>query len=187
MKEEDNILRILKETKQSLENEDFSKIKSLSNQTINKASLTQDPDNIIVAVVVYSLNKIFGREDYKKIKGWKKLYNITKKCLDASIEDIQKGNIKKFRKDFEKIREAITEVSEELKNYIQEVFRKASINKASKLYEHGISMERTASLLGVTMYELASYTGSKKEISDAPEGETMNVKKRIKLAENFFE
>jgi len=187
MKEKDNILRILRETKQALKDEDFSKIKSLSNQTINTASLTQDPDNIIVAVVVYSLNKIFGREDYKNVKGWKKLYNITDKALDDSIEDIEKGKIKKFRKDFEKIRKAITEVSGELKKYIKDVFRKASINKASRLYEHGISMERTASLLGVTMYELANYAGSKKEISDIPESETMNAKKRIKLTEKFFE
>lgn len=186
MKEKDNILRILKETQQALKDEDFIKIKNLSNQIINTASLTQDPDNIVVAVVVYSLNKIFGRENYKDMKGWKKLYSTTEKSLELSIKDIQEGNIKKFRKDFEKIRKAITQVSGELKSYIEDVFRKASINKASKLYEHGISMERTASLLGITMYELASYTGSKKEISDASEGETMNAKKRIKLVEDFF-
>ena len=75
MKETDNILRILKETKEAFEKNDSAKIKSLSNQTTNTASLTRDPDNIAVAVIVYSLGKIIEREDYKNLPGWKKFYN----------------------------------------------------------------------------------------------------------------
>ena len=52
MKEHDNILRILEETHKAIEAEDFAEVKNLSDQTINTASLTQDPDNIAVAVIV---------------------------------------------------------------------------------------------------------------------------------------
>ena len=82
MKEIDNILRILKETKIAIETENYSGIKNLSNQTINTASLTQDPDNINVAVVVYSLNKIFEREHYRNYSDWKKL----SKTIISSLE-----------------------------------------------------------------------------------------------------
>jgi hypothetical protein len=86
-----------------------------------------------------------------------------------------------------KIRKTVSQLSGKLKIYIQDVFRKAEINKASKIYEHGISMEQTASLLGVTLFELASYAGQKPEISDATFNKTVDVKKRIKTAMEMFQ
>lgn len=183
MKEEENILRILKETRQSLEEENYSNLKNLSNQTINTASLTQDMDNIIVAVVIYSLSKVLLRNG-EKISDKKRFIKKLDQYLLYSIEDIEKGDEKKFRKDFEKIRKELMQVSGKMKSYIEDVFRKASINKASKIYEHGISMERTASLLGVTMYELAGYTGQKEDVST--KGKELNIKKRVELARKFF-
>jgi hypothetical protein len=84
------------------------------------------------------------------------------------------------------MRNALKNISGKLNEYIRDVFRKASINKASRIYEHGISMEKTAKLLGITMYELASYAGQRKEISEAPLGKTLGVKERIKLSEEMF-
>ena len=185
MKEIDNILRILEETKMAIDTGSYSKIKNLSNQTINIASLTQDPDNINVAVIVYSLDKIFEREHYKKYPDWKKIGKTIISSLECSIEDLEKNDLKEFRKDFENIRTCIKKSSGKLKEYIQEVFRKAKINKASRIYEHGISMEQTAKLLDITMFELADYVG-KTGISDVPESKTLDAKSRIKLAEGFF-
>ena len=91
-----------------------------------------------------------------------------------------------FRNDFKMIRGSIENLSGKLKRYIKEVLRNAEINKASRLYEHGISMEQTASLLGVTLYELADYVG-RTGIPDAPENKTMNTKERIKLAMGMFQ
>ncbi len=186
MREVKNILRILEETKKAINKEDYSEIKNLSNQTINTASLTQDPDNIAVAVIVYSLSKILEREKYRGLEGWKKFNTSINISLNKSIEDIKENNPKKFRKDFENIRKTIEKLSGKLKEYIQEVFRKAQINKASRIYEHGISLEQTAKILGITMYELADYVGTK-DISNEPESKTMNIKRRIKFAEEFFE
>lgn len=186
MKERDNILRILNETKKAIEKEDYAEIKNLSGQTINIASLTQDPDNIVVSVIIYSLSKILENPKNRELKGWKNFYKTMKESLDHSIKDIKSNNLKDFRKDFEKIRKNIRILSGKLKDYIKEVFRKAEINKASKIYEHGISMEQTAKLLGITMFELANYAGTK-NIPDIPENKTMNPKSRIKLAESMFE
>lgn len=185
MKESDNVLRILEETKVAIEKDDPAEIKELSNQTINTAAYTQDSDNILVAVVVYSLSKILERENYKKYPDWNNFYKIMINSLNSSIEDIKKKDEKKFRHDFKTIRRAIGKLSGKFKDYIREVFRKALINKASRIYEHGISMEQTAKLLGITQYELADYAG-KTGISDVPESQTMNVKQRIKLAKEFF-
>ncbi|MBD3247150.1 hypothetical protein GF378_00840 [Candidatus Pacearchaeota archaeon] len=186
MKESDNVLRILEETRKAIERDDPAEIMSLSNQTTNTASLTQDPDNIAVAVIVYSIGKILERENYKKLKGWNSFYKITIDSLERAVEDIKKKDDKKFRKDIETIRKAINKISGKLRKYIQEVFRNAQINKASRIYAHGVSMAQTAKLLGITMFELADYAG-KTGISDVPSTTTMNAEKRIKLAMDMFE
>jgi len=72
-----------------------------------------------------------------------------------------------------------------LKIYIKDVFRKAQINKASRIYEHGISMEKTAKILGISVWELSEYVG-KTRIDDINLGITTPIRKRIKLAEEVF-
>jgi hypothetical protein len=185
MQEKENILRILKETKEAITRGDAITIKSLSNQTINTSSLAQDPDNIAVAVIVYSLGKILERQQYQEFRGWKEFYNVIIDYLNHSIKDLETGNDKNIGRDFEIITKEIEKLSGKLKKYIQDVFWKARINKASKIYEHGISMEQTAKLLGITLYELASYAGQAR-IEDVPLENTMDVRKRIKTAMEMF-
>jgi len=186
MQERENILRIFNETKKAVSEGDSAKIKRLSNQTTNTASLTHDPDNIAAAVVIYSLSKIIEREDYKKLPGWNKFHKTYTGAIDKIIDSIKRKDDLAYRKNIELIRNALNAISGKLKEYIQEVFRRASINKASRIYEHGISMEKTAKLLGVTLFELAEYAGRGKH-ADAPEARTVDVLSRIKIAEEIFE
>lgn len=186
MEERDNILRIFEETKKALAKGDSATIKSLSNQTINTASLTHDPGNIAVAVVIYSLSKILEREDYRSLPGWDKFYKEYLSCIDNVIIALKKKDDEKAREFLIKLRTEIGKISGRLKEDITEVFRRASINKASRIYEHGISMERTAKLLGINMYELAEYAGGNKNITDVPESKTISAKERIKIAMEMF-
>jgi type I site-specific restriction-modification system R (restriction) subunit len=186
MYERENILKIFKEVKNSLEKGDSAKIKSLSDHTTNSAALTLDPDNIAAAVVVYSLSKILERDSYKKLAGWNSFYKTYVKNIDRIIKAIEEKDDLSYRKSIEEIINAVEMISGNLKENIKDVFRKASINKASKLYEHGISMEKTAKLLNVSLIELASYAGEK-EIYDVPESKTVPIKERLKIAFSFFD
>ncbi len=186
MKEVENILRIFEETKTAIKEENIPKLKELSNQTIHTASVTQDPDNILVAVVVYSLSKIIEREEYKRYSGWKEFYKTLLYNIDKTIASLKKNNEEAIKKNLKNIRSAVGKLSGKLKKYIQDVFWKAKINKASKIYEHGVSMEKTASLLGITMFDLAEYVGQKEEISEIPLIKTADVKSRIKTAVEMF-
>lgn len=185
MQEKENVLRIFEETKEAIQRNDAVKIKALSNQTINTASLTQDPDNIAVAIIVYSLSKILERENYRQLPGWNNFYKIYVNSINRIINGLKKKNEEEVRSNLKLIRQAMGKLSGKLKIYIQDVFRKAKINKASKIYEHGISMGKTASLLGITMFELANYAGQT-DIPDVPESKTLGVKSRIKLAMDIF-
>ncbi len=185
MQEKENILRILKETKVAVEKGDCTKIKDLSNQTTNTASLTHDPDNIAVAVIIYSLSKIVERKDYQKLPGWNNFFKTYINAIDKTISAIEKNDEKAVDQNLNLITKAIGKLSGKLKQYISDVFRKARINKASKIYEHGISMEKTAELLGITLFELASYAGQKDLPPPVPEKAT-DVRSRIKLAMEMF-
>ena len=186
MQERGNVLRIFQETKKAVEIGDSAKIKNLGNQTNNTAALTQDPDNIAAAVIVYSLSKIIERQDYKKLPGWNKFYGIYMGAIDGIIGALKRDDDAAYDKNISVIRIAIEHLSGKLRIYIQDVFRKADINRASKLYEHGLSMEKTASLLGISLFELADYAGSK-GLADAPQIKTVDVKARIKMAMEMFE
>ena len=185
MKGSENILRILQETKLLVEKNNSFELKSLSDKTIRSATISQDADNIIVAVLVYSLGKVMEREHYKKMEGWNEFYNAVIKNLNLAIRSLKMGNIKNTRVYLGRIRNSLNKISGDLGRYIKDVFRKAEINKAFKLYEHGLSSEQTAELLGVSLWDLASYIGQS-NIGDAKISISMPVKKRIKIAEDIF-
>jgi len=186
MQEKENILKILEGTKASIQKGDAATIKNLSNQTTNTAALTHDPDNIAIAVIIYSISKLFERQDYHLLPGWQEFNNKISKCIDNAINSIKNNDEANIKANVNCLRTSLTKVSGSLKKHIQDVFRKASINKASKIYEHGISMEKTASLLGITMFELASYAGQREQFSEIPTLKGIDVKSRINLAMEMF-
>lgn len=185
MKEREHVLKILNETKEAFEKGDAIKLKDLSNQTIHASSIDQDPGNVAVAVIVYSLSKIAERKNYQKYSGCDEFCRTIIKLLDKTASALAKSDDTKARSYLTLMRKSIGKLSGKLKGYIQDVFRKAEINKASRIYEHGVSMERTASLLGVTMFDLAEYAG-KTGIPDVPLAKTQGVRARLKVAEEMF-
>ena len=85
------------------------------------------------------------------------------------------------------LQNSISKLSPDTKNYVQEVMHKARINKAAKIHEHGISLAKTAALLGVSQWELSDYASGKKDEELEKEfGEGVSVKRRVKIVEGFF-
>ncbi len=185
VQEKENVLRIFEEAKDAIKKEDSFKLNDLSNQTINTASRTHDPDNIATAVVIYSIGKIIERKKYREYPEWNALYKKIISSIDELILAIKRNSDKDFKKSVDSLRNYINRLSGKLKEYVQDVFRKAQINKASRIYEHGISMEKTANLLGVTMYELALYSGQKESSNDY-KIITIDAQSRIKMALDMF-
>lgn len=185
MKEVENVLRILSETREAFNTGDVSKMKQLSNQTIHTATVAQDGDNVVVAVFVYALGKVLEREQYREMEGWDIFYKALVKNLDIAIESLKANDIHKFRDAIGAIRQSLNRIDKNLGTYIKDVFYKAEINKAFKLYEHGLSSEKTAKLLGVSLWDLAGYIGQS-TVSEAYASETIPVQERIKFAEEIF-
>lgn len=183
MKEKEHIIDVLENVKRALKERDARLLKELSNQTIHAASVYQDPDNIALAVIIYMLSKIIERRRYLN-KDVEELIETYKKCISNSIIALKKNNEVICRTEIRNIVDAVNKFSGSLKEEIKDVLMKAKINKASKIYEHGISMRQTADLLGISVWELAEYAGKKQEKTNLiiSRGE----KERIKIAIDMF-
>lgn len=186
MEEPKHILSILEQTKEAVRKEDNIKLKKLSNQTIHSASIHQDTDCIAIAIIIYSLSKILERTNFKEYPGWNFFFSSFMSHIDKTIMALKEKDDNKFRFELRKIRKEISNLTGNFKKHIQDVFKKAEINKASRIYEHGISMEKTSKLLGISIWELAEYAGQT-GIPDVNLNITLPVKKRIQIAEEIFE
>ena len=176
-----DILDVLIKSLEAVRNEDVKEIKEQSNHIIYDASVYQDKDSILVAVMIYSLSKIIERIEIKE--QIKLVLSKIKEHLQDAINFLKKNDENSFENELKHLSLELTKLDPKLKIHIKEVFEKARINKASRLYEHGISAGRTADLLGISTWELIDYSGG---TGVADKGVTKDVKERIKIARELF-
>ena len=185
MQEHEHVENLLQKAKEAARKDDIAELRNLSDQTIHAAAIHQDTDNVLVAVILYSLSKLIERKESYSEKDFNKYLNYYLKTIEFSRVCISKDDCSLFRNRINEVMK-VPGLSKNLKQSIQDVFRKARINKASKIYEHGISMEATANLLGISLWELAEYSGQVQG-HDMGFNEAIDIKKRIKTAMEFFE
>ena len=170
-----DILLVLNESSKMIEKSDVSGLKELSNHTIHNASIFQDEDSVTVAVIIYTLAKIFEREN-KSDRSIVPLINEIKKNLFDNNYEVYKNNLKRL---YDLIKNRDTKN----KFYIQEVMEKAGVKKSSIIYEHGVSLGQAANILGISQWELMEYIGK----TNIPETfEPLNLKKRLATTRKLF-
>lgn len=182
MEEEVHRTEILAAARKALIDDDAPRLRDLSNQTIHSASYIQDSGSIALAVLVYTLSKLIERNDHRKIKNWPVFVKKLDSWLALAAQAVKKGNQGTYESYLMQARKSLTTVSVSVKPYVQEVLRKASINKASRIYEHGISLGKTAQLLGISPWELTEYASQKHEGGYL----TLSVATRAAMALKFF-
>ena len=135
--------------------------------------------------MIYTLSKLIERRDYERIVNWDDFVRKFNFVIDRTISALKKNDNESYAANMQEARGFLESVSGDLKYYIQEVLRKASINKGSRIYEHGISLGQTAKLLGISEWELLEYTGQSK-IADMKFSDTLEIRKRAKMALEFL-
>jgi hypothetical protein len=164
--------------------EDVSMLFDVSNYCIHTASIYQDSDSITMAVVTYALAKMVSRYKTEKSEDFDKLKSKIIEQIDASRASLEKENYPAYRKGMKGIVSTISAADKDLKLYIEQVIEKAKIKKGSGLYEHGISAERAAKLMGISVWEMMNYIGKTQIIDEAKI--SADVKEKIKLAKQLF-
>lgn len=170
-----DIIRVLDDASKMIERNDVIGLKELSNHTIHNASIFQDQDSVTIAVIIYTLAKIFEREG--------KVDLTIVPMLNTSRRNLFDNNYEVYKENITKLYDLIKKRDGKNKLYIQQVIEKAGVKKSSKIYEHGVSLAQAASILGVSQWELMSYVGH----TQIPEAfEPTNLKKRLSTARKLF-
>jgi len=172
-----DIKDVLAQVLKSLRSDDPTAMLELSNHTIHDASIFQDEDSISFAVLVYALSKTIQRCK-EAVCSYGQFLAPLQRAYDAIIAQ----DIEQYRKCITQLLREIHKSDQKTSIYIQEVLDKARIKKGSKLHEHGISIARTAELLGISQWELASYVG--KTTMQETMGKT--VAERVAFARSLF-
>ena len=69
--------------------------------------------------------------------------------LDNAMRSLEIDNEKDYKKASKSLIQTIDKLDYKLRGYMIKVIEKAKVHKASRLHEHGISVGRTAEILGV--------------------------------------
>lgn len=184
-KERKNIINVLRRARIAIKRNDVPTLKLLSDRTIHSSSIRQDSDYVLIAVAMYALYKIFGREDYRKYEDWKLFYKTVISNLKQARLFLLHKNEGGYERCVKNILKVGSKLESNLKGFIKDVIEMAKISKGSRVYEHGISLGRSAELLGVSEFELLEYAG-KTGISDVKLAYTEDIEKRLKFARGLF-
>lgn len=176
-----DIISVIKETINILKVKDKSDIielKKLSSHTNHISSIFQDEDSISIAILIYSLSKTIERKF-----GVVNFIEISR-FLKSAQTNLSKGDINLYRRDIKSLFKLISRIDSKLKLYIEQVVRQAQVKKGSQIYRHGISLERTAEVLGISQWELMSYIGHT-SMTDMP-SDSVDLRTRLNNARRLF-
>jgi hypothetical protein len=181
----DSILAILDKVINAIESRDTYALSKLSNYTIHNASIFQDEDSLSVAIIIYSLSKILGREreiipadDKTIIKSF--LINLRKMKDDLINKEYQK-----FRAKLSKVYKSINMLDSKTSDYIEQVILKSKIKKGTAMFQHGISLSKVAEVLDISKWDLMEYTGLTSTFDKEMKPEKKAIR-RLKFAKNLF-
>lgn len=185
-KETTHLLEVLAQIQQALEQSDSFALHQLSDQLLHTASIQQHTDILTIAVVTYGLHKLVTKKERIPQREWALFVKKFNGELRKSSEALQDRDTEEFARHLDHAKELIeTSIGKKMAGYVQEILKKASINKATKVYEHGISLSRTAHLLGLSQWDLLEYVGQR-ESRDSPYVATIDEKKRASQTLAFF-
>lgn len=180
-----DILSILTKSYEAIKRKEYYKLKNISDTIIHNTVITQDDSCILLTVLIYSLSKIYERENYREYDDFKILDNTIITELKKALNSVSNDKIMDYEESLRNILNIPTKLTSKLKGHVKEIIENAKINRASRLYEHGVSLGRTAEILGISEFDLMSYAG-KTGISDVSLGVSKKIKDRINFTRGLF-
>lgn len=179
------VINVFTKAAVAVKNRDASLLKDLSDDTLNHAAMQQDDQSISIAVIVYALSKIIDRMQEKELSTQTAILDRIQNRMEKAKLLLDKGNQQQYKEVMKEIFAKINEIDVKFTEYVQEVIEKAKVKKASKMHERGISLGRTAELLGLTQWDLMNYVG-KTMLYDREPVSKVSLKQRMAYAEELF-
>jgi hypothetical protein len=172
-----DILQILSDSIELINRGELFRLRELSDHVIHNASIFQDEDSISIAIIIYAVSKIYEQEDDTEKRF------LADRLSDAR-ESLEKGDFTSYSGQMKSILSEISKKGTATNKYVAEVLERAQIKKATKIYDHGISLAQVADTLGISRWDLLDYVG-KTTIPDSFESLT-DVKDKVRFARKLF-
>ncbi len=150
----EDILKVLGKAVEALESDNHEELRKLSNQTIHDAGIFQEDEPLMIAVMMYALAKVI-----ENCKDQEKHVPEVIPLLKEAYDYLENNDFNGYHASIKKVLRLIELEDEKIGLFTQEVLRKALIKKGSNIHQHGISIARTAEMLGLSQWELQEYIG----------------------------
>ncbi len=180
-----DILHVLQDSLKAIQEKDALKLREVSDHVIHDCTVSQESEVVSVAVIIYSLSKIFDKWQHRDDKKWKKFKIRVVNDLNKALQFLKEGNVTKYKTILQGFFKAIGDIDNKLGLYISKVISQAKIKKGSRVYEHGLSVSRAAEILDISIWELMSYLGNTKIVDQDPVL-TKKVKERLIFTRGLF-
>ncbi|MDP6293237.1 MAG: hypothetical protein QF486_05440 [Candidatus Woesearchaeota archaeon] len=167
----DDLLKVLKRAARALKAKDYASLSAISNQVVHNAILFQDNHAVHTAIVLYALGKIAAQSKDKQLS-----VDIE---LDKAIVAVEREKHSQYEKELRHIMQVLRKADNKVNMYTQEALDRARVKKGYKLHTHGLSVARTAKLVGVSQWELQGYLG--KTVQEEPQ-----KRDRLAIARKLF-
>jgi hypothetical protein len=171
-----DILEVVSQGILALKSDDSFRLKELSNHVIHNASIFQDEDSIGIAVLMYALSKVIERGglDTRQIL----------ELLEKAKASLERQSPEEYRMAIKLAVRKVSEADSRLKLFVNNVIEQAQLKKGAKISMHGVSVARTANILGISRWELMQYLGHTTFSEDTSDQNGMM--RRIALARRLF-
>ncbi|PIN99667.1 hypothetical protein COT72_05305 [archaeon CG10_big_fil_rev_8_21_14_0_10_43_11] len=181
-----DIKDVLEHVLHGIETQDSAEIKEWSNHIIHNASVFQDKYSVRTGILVYALSKIHERYKFEKnARMWERFWSEIITDIRLVVRSLEANDEKNIDKGYRLITRQINSADKKFSEHIQHVLEKAKVQKAWKVYEHGVSLGRVAELMGVSKWDAMQYLGQTRT-SDYKEAVSEHIKQRFKQVKDVF-
>ncbi len=153
-------------------------LKDLSDHTIQDVALYKNMDAVSLAVLIYAISKVHRCVVGKKHEG-----DIILE-LQKAQKALQNKKFGSYNKSLAKAFDVVEKCGGEMKKYVRDVVYASKIKKGVTLIEKGVSVRRAASVIGISEWDLLSYTGRSHSVEE--KHEKVPAKKRVTKAIEMF-
>ena len=129
-----------------LKDEDSRGLRSLAKEYIYRAVEDNDKELATKAVIAYALSKLLTKLHVVRSPKWKEYKSVILKAIEEGSSP-------------DRIAGIISDVDEDLGNYVHSILDKARVKMASDAYAAGLSLRSAADLTGANINELYDYVG----------------------------
>ncbi|MBI4399121.1 hypothetical protein HY570_00075 [Candidatus Micrarchaeota archaeon] len=159
-------------------------LRKISNDCITEYSIEHSYDLFLLSLISYSIAKLLEKPHYWKDKTRATLAGKADKALQRSIIFAKEKNQEGFTNSLNQVIQEMTQADVQDKRFVRDMFEKARVKAAARLYAQGISLGAASELTQIDKRDILEYAG--KTMMFDKFGKTKKMKERLRDVRRIF-